>query len=354
MKTFTPIDISADRLSEIIARFPTRRIAVIGDFFLDKYLDTDPRILESSVETGRSAHQVVRIRVAPGVAGTVVNNLASLGTGTIHTLGAIGDDGEAFDLNRCLKQLGCRTEGLLQFASLMTPQYLKPRDVTDPSLKGEHDRYDTKNRTPMPKEIGDRVLAALDAILPELDAVIISDQVEYDDCGIITAMVRQALGERAQKFPGVKFWVDSRTHIKQFRHVYIKPNQFEAVDFPLPKPEDRISLDEIVSAFPHLVAEAKAPVCVTLGERGMMVSDPEPTLVPGVTVPPPIDSTGAGDSANAGCVLALASGATLPEAALIGNLVASITVQQLAVTGTAKPEELIPRLEMWKVQNANS
>ena len=55
-------------------------------------------------------------------------------------------------------------------------------------------------------------------------------------------------------------------------------------------------------------------------------------------------------SLAAGAVLALASGAALPEAALVGNLVASITVEQLATTGTASPHELLPRLEMWRRQ----
>ena len=54
---------------------------------------------------------------------------------------------------------------------------------------------------------------------------------------------------------------------------------------------------------------------------------------------------------TAGMVLSLISGATMPEAALVGNLVASITVQQLATTGVARPEELTPRLEMWREQH---
>ena len=83
----------------------------------------------------------------------------------------------------------------------------------------------------------------------------------------------------------------------------------------------------------------------------MVVSDPEMMLVPGVRVEGPTDPTGAGDSATAGAVLALAAGAELPEAALIGNLVASITVQQLATTGTARPNQLPPRLEMWRAGN---
>ena len=52
-----------------------------------------------------------------------------------------------------------------------------------------------------------------------------------------------------------------------------------------------------------------------------------------------------------GAVLALASGATRPEAALIGNLVASVTVRQLGTTGTASPADLFPALTLWKEQN---
>ena len=82
----------------------------------------------------------------------------------------------------------------------------------------------------------------------------------------------------------------------------------------------------------------------------MIVSDPEPTLVPGVRLDGPTDPTGAGDSATASAVLALAAGAELPEAALLGNLVASITVEQLATTGTARCEELPDRLALWREQ----
>jgi sugar/nucleoside kinase (ribokinase family) len=84
----------------------------------------------------------------------------------------------------------------------------------------------------------------------------------------------------------------------------------------------------------------------------MLVSDPQPTLVPGIRLYGPTDPTGAGDSATAGAVLALACGATLPEAALIGNLVASITVEQLATTGVAGREQLPPRLDLWLAQRA--
>ena len=84
----------------------------------------------------------------------------------------------------------------------------------------------------------------------------------------------------------------------------------------------------------------------------MFVSDPEWTAVPGVDVSGETDTTGAGDSATAGCVLSLCAGASCVEAAVIGNLVASITIQQLATTGTARQEELGPQLKLWQSQNS--
>jgi rfaE bifunctional protein kinase chain/domain len=347
MKTFR--DMTSARLREIVERFPRLRIAVIGDFFLDKYLDVDPSVAEVSLETGKTAHQVVGVRHSPGAAGTVVSNLAALGTGTLHAVGFTGDDGESYDLRKDLAGLHCGTEHLYCDRRRSTPTYLKPRDKGDPSLAGEHSRYDTKNRTVTPDDLQKRIIGSLDRLLPQLDAVIAMDQVEEQDCGVISTAVAAALADRAQRYPNVVFWADSRRRIRQFRHVIIKPNQFEAMDVP-GTPDAKVDPKELEESVRRLRAMTGAPVCATRGAEGMLVSDPELTLVPGVRVEGPIDPTGAGDSTTAGTVLALASGAALPEAALIGNLVASITIQQLATTGVARPDELPPRLAMWTQQ----
>ncbi len=155
------------------------------------------------------------------------------------------------------------------------------------------------------------------------------------------------MAERAGRYPNVVFWADSRRRIRQFRGVIVKPNQFEAVGREDPLPGDEVGLAELAEAVRRLRAETGAPICATRAAEGMLVSDPEMTVVPGVRVEGPIDPTGAGDSATAGAVLALAAGAELPEAALVGNLVASITVEQLATTGTARPKQLAQRLRTW-------
>jgi len=348
MKTLAHM--APERLHEIVDRFPRLQIAVIGDFFLDKYLEVDPALAEVSLETGKTAHQVVRVRHSPGAAGTVVCNLSALGAGVMHAVGFTGDDGESYELRQDLAGLRCGTDHLVCDPQRKTPTYLKPRDASDPSLAGEHNRYDTKNRLPTADAVQARLVGSLDVLLPELDAVILADQVEEEDCGAITSRVAEAIGERAGRFRRVIFWADSRRRIRRFRSVIIKPNQFEAVGWENPPPHATVELPRLVDAVGRLRAQTGAPIVATCGAAGMLVSDPEMTMVPGVRVEGPIDPTGAGDSATAGTVLALAAGAALPEAALIGNLVASITIQQLATTGTARPDELAPRLAMWNEQ----
>ncbi len=348
MKTFDHV--APDRLAELVDAFPRARVAVVGDFFLDKYLEVDPSLAELSLETGKPAHQVVAVRHSPGAAGTVVGNLAALEAGGLWAVGFTGDDGESYELRKDLAALACKTEHLHCVSQRMTPTYLKPRDKDNPALAAEHSRYDIQNRQPTPAAVEEAVIGSLRSLLRDVDAVIIADQVEQSECGAITAEVRRALGRMAGAHPQIVFWADSRRRIREFRHVVIKPNQFEALGREDPRPDAVVELPRLVAALGPLSSEIGAPVCVTCGARGMLVSDPEPTYVPGVRVEGTIDPTGAGDSATAGAVLALCAGATLPEAALVGNLVASITIEQLATTGVAGRRQLAARLGLWLEQ----
>jgi len=349
ISALSPFD--TDRLEALTARFSKVRVAVLGDFFLDKYYEIGPSLVELSLETGRMAHQVVAVRHAPGAAGTVVNNLAALGAGSIAVLGFTGDDGDGWELRRDLAASGCDLTHLHVARECVTPTYLKPRDMTQAGLAGEHDRYDIKNQLALPASITRKLLDSLDAVIPSVDAVIVMDQVAEEGRGAVTAPLIAALAEHAVHFPQTVFWADSRCRIRQYRNVMAKPNQFELTGENNPAPGTRISDAQLEAEMQSFAALLNAPVFVTAENRGVRLSGPEPVTVPSVQVPPPIDPTGAGDSFTAGAVLALAAGATRAEAALLGNLVASVTVRQLGTTGTARPEELIPALKLWKEQN---
>ena len=345
------VQLAESRLSELLEHFPSRRIAVVGDFFLDKYLDVDPKLEEPSVETGKPAHQVVDVRCAPGAAGTVVSNLAALGAGEIHAIGFRGNDGEGYDLAKALEQLGCSTKHLHVDAERHTPTYLKPRDNDRQSLDAEHSRYDTKNHTPTSETTQQKIIESLQKLSNQVDAVIAMDQVEQSNCGVIPGTVRAALSKQARQFRSrVVFWADSRRHIHHFHHLTIKPNQFETVGLENPAPDAEIQFDELMDAAKKLRSKNEAPIVVTRGAKGMLVSDPDWTLVPGVRVDGPTDPTGAGDSATAGTVLSLCAGGNLAESALVGNLIASITIQQINTTGVAKPQQLPDRLAAWQSQ----
>ncbi len=350
--------LSQERLAELIEKIPHARIAVVGDFFLDKYLDCDPTIEERSVETGRAAHQVVGVRTSPGCAGVVVANLSSLGVGTegvgkLSAIGMIGDDGEGYDLRNRLNELGCNTEHLHTASDRMTPTYLKPRNLRDASLAGEHDRYDTKSRSELTEAAEARIIQSIDALLPEIDALVIMDQIEDRNCGCITDTVRQAIAKRAAKQKNeIVFWADSRRRIREYRHVIIKPNEFEALGRQEWLPGEEVEIDTLQQNVEKLRTEVEAPIVVTRGSQGMCVTDPDWTVVPAVQVEGEIDATGAGDSTSAGTVAALCTGATLAEAAVVANLVASITIQQLATTGVARADQLPERLALWHKQQS--
>ena len=331
-----------ERLKQIMGSFQSLRIAVIGDFFLDKYMEVDAARAESSLETGLTAHQVVDVRCSPGAAGNVVSNLAALGCGTVHAVGFIGDDGEGYELVKCLEALGCDTGNLIKAAGRRTPTYLKPRDMTVPGLEGEHPRYDTKNYDITPQEVEREIIGRLDALLDDLDAVMIVEQDTAVNCGVITQYIREHLIRRAKEHPEMLFFADSRPYPLSFEHIVIKPNQFEVMGIENTRDAEGISMD--------MRMKNGAPVFVTLGAEGMLVSDPEPLEIRAVKVTGQVDTTGAGDSAASGIVLALASGASAPEAALVGNLAASVTVQKLAVCGTCAPQELMRQLEVWLAQ----
>src|SRR6266566_4663218 len=137
-----------DALERILLGIPELAVVVLGDLFLDRYLDIDADLTEPSVETGLDAYQVTCVRSYPGAAGTVVNNLAALGVGKIHVISVIGDDGEGYELRQALARMpAVSTTYLLANAGRRTPTYTKPMLAETGKLPRELNRLDIKNRS---------------------------------------------------------------------------------------------------------------------------------------------------------------------------------------------------------------
>src|SRR6516162_5610364 len=125
ISTMTPEPLlSAEAVERILAAIPRLTIGVLGDLFLDRYLDLDAGLTETSLETGLDAYQVVRVRPSPGAAGTVINNLAALGVRSVRVVAVIGDDGEGYELRQALNRLEIAdAQGVFSWEGRRTPTY---------------------------------------------------------------------------------------------------------------------------------------------------------------------------------------------------------------------------------------
>jgi rfaE bifunctional protein kinase chain/domain len=331
------------RLWSLLSGFPERHVLVVGDYFLDLYLDLDRRLSEVSLETGLEAYQVAQVRSSPGAAGTVTSNLRALDV-QVTALGVIGDDGMGYELLCGLRRRGVDVGPLIQAADRFTPTYTKPMMAEPDGRVHELNRLDIKNRGPMPSEVEEAIVRALGEQIGAVDGIIVADQVQERNCGVVTDRVRAALAALASDHPEVVIAADSRVRIGEFRHVVLKPNAREAVHAVHPDHKEEIDRETILSCGHALRERTERPVYVTVGAEGALVFDRAGvTHVPGIRVEGPIDIVGAGDSTMAGIVSALCCGATPAEAALVGNLVASITIQQLGTTGTATRAQVMQR-----------
>lgn len=339
---------NAARLDEILAQFPNRRVLVVGDFFLDEYLVIDRGLGEISLETGLEAHQVVDIRCSPGAAGTVTSNLRALDV-KVTALGVIGADGRGHDLKRELAARGVDTAPMIERAGRFTPTYTKPMVQEAGGRVHEIERLDIKNRAPMPADVEDLLIDRLRALVPAVDGVIVADQVQEPDCGVITTRVRDEISSLALRHPNVIFAADSRVRIGMYRHIIIKPNAQEATFAAHPEWDGAVTPDAAKASGAALFEQNRKPVFLTLGEQGVwLFTETGGEHIPAVPVDGEIDIVGAGDSAMASLVAALCSGASPREAAVIANLVASITIQQIGTTGTATPAQVRARLAQWQ------
>ncbi len=333
--------ISLAKLESLLAVYPHLKIGLLGDLFLDRYLEIEARLDEPSVETGLVAYQVTGVRNSPGALGTVVNNLTALGVGRLVPLSVVGDDGHAYDLRRALERLGVETQYVLKDPARLTPTYTKPMRNSAAGTATELNRLDVRTRAPLSADTRWRVAECLKRVWAEVDGLIVVDQL-VDEGGVVGPEIRDLLARLWRESPKPLF-VDSRAHIARFGCGILKTNQSECLATAgLPPTDDLATIRRVAAE--RASATGLTVVC-TLGERGMLVALPgkPPELAAGYPVAGPVDIVGAGDAASSGFLSALLSGASEVEAADVGNLVASITVQQLGTTGTATPEQLLAR-----------
>jgi rfaE bifunctional protein kinase chain/domain len=335
------MNITPDRFDALVARYPSLRLALVGDLCLDRYLEIDPLRRETSLETGLPVHNVVQVRAQPGAAGTILNNLVALGLGEMYPVSFCGVDGEGFELRRALEaKTGVRLEHFISTDQRRTFTYCKPLLLVAGQPPTELNRLDSKNWTPTPPALEQRLVASLERLAPQVDAVIVMDQVDVAETGVVTSHVLAALGQLAATQPSLLILADSRRGLRGFPRLTFKMNAAELATLTGRPVQENLA--EIGQTAVALARAQGQRVFVTLAERGVLGASPQGEVehVPALPVRGEIDIVGAGDSVTANLASALAAGATLREALELASVAASLVIHQLGTTGTASVPQI--------------
>jgi rfaE bifunctional protein kinase chain/domain len=331
---------NAQRFQEITTRYGSLRVAIVGDFCLDRYFDIDPARAEISIETNLTVHNIVRVRCQPGAAGTILNNLVALGVGTILPVGICGDDGEGFELRRSLQaRAGTEITRFITSPERRTFTYTKPLICELNKAPVELNRLDIKNWSTTPQTLQQEVCDAVRKVAEEADAIILLDQVDVAETGVITKTVLEAVRQVASEKQNLLIIADSRRGLKGYPKICLKMNRAEFAAMTGVEPK---STGEMKAAAKTLATAHGKPIFITMAEQGIVGATPEGGVAHRVALPlrGEIDIVGAGDSVTANLTAALAAGANIEEAVDFAIVASSIVIHQLGTTGTATPAQV--------------
>jgi rfaE bifunctional protein kinase chain/domain len=319
--------LSRERAITITGAFAGKRIVVLGDVMLDEFIWG--RVRRISPEAPVPVVEVDRQTLAVGGAGNVASNLVALGA-SATPIGVLGSDSDAERLRSAFRDVGVNVAGLVVDAD--RPTTSKTRVIAHSQ---QVVRADRESRAAINPEIEDRLLNIFRLELESADAVVVSD---YGKGLLTPALLSGALTAARQR--GLPVCLDPK--MRNFVHyqpvTVITPNSQEAAEAAGIAIEDEESLTE---AGRKLLASIECrAVLVTRGEEGMTLFNEG-----GVTHIPTVarevyDVTGAGDTVIATLALAIASGASLEEAAVLANHAAGVVVAKVG-TASVTREELL-------------
>ena len=307
-------------------------ILIIGDMVADVYLKGN--ISRVSREAPVLVLEHAGEKVVPGGAANVVHNIATLG-GQAFAVGLIGNDKAGSGLRDILNDKNVETTGLIVEEN--RPTITKTRIIAGGSATVSQQivRIDQEMKSIMLSNTEKRVINILKQVIDKIDAVVLSDY----GSGMLSDKIRSFIIESCQE-KNIKTIVDSRYDILKFEGVsFVKQNEAEAakaVGFEL------TSEDAVVTAGKILLEKLQAEgIIISRGEQGMSLIQDNGEIhhIPVVDKSEVFDVSGAGDTAVAAFILAIASGAKPVEATKIANFAAGIAVRKLG-TATVSNEEL--------------
>jgi D-beta-D-heptose 7-phosphate kinase/D-beta-D-heptose 1-phosphate adenosyltransferase len=320
-------ELTKTRAAEILQNLRDRYVLVLGDVMLDEFVWGD--VTRISPEAPVPVVDVRRESIHLGGAANVVANLVALGArGAV--VGVVGNDAAGRKLQTGLRDLGVHDQYLLVDES--RPSTTKTRIIAHSQLVVRADR---ESRNPVTGKLEEKIVTCLKEALTQADAFVVSD---YDKGVVTPGILREILPVAYEQAPVL---VDPKLrNFNSYRPAtLVTPNHLEAL-----RMSDTEDHSDDGSHHAAKVIREKLgcdAVLITRGDRGMMLleGDGQPVYVE-TAAREVYDVTGAGDTVIATLAGALATGATMFEAATLANHAAGIVVGKVG-TATATAAELL-------------
>ena len=321
---------ATNSLAGFIPRFRGATILVVGDLMLDEFVWG--KVSRISPEAPVPVVWIQSESLMPGGAANVANNIRALG-GEVAAVGVVGEDRWGRLLREELAARKIDASGVL---ATPRPTTVKTRVIAHHQ---QVVRVDRENAQPLPQGIVERLIRAVADRIPAVDAVVIEDYGK----GVITRALLEAVIPLARQHRKLITVDPKEEHVELYHRVTaLTPNRMEAGEAV---GRDLETDADVQRAGRELLRRLDCDgVLMTLGEDGMHLFERggDETRIPTVTQEV-FDVAGAGDTVIATFTLALASGATMTQAARLANHAAGLVVGKLGVA-CASPQELAERV----------
>lgn len=333
------MSLSQKRAADLLRKFARRRLLVVGDLMLDRYVYG--AVTRISPEAPVPVVNVAKETSMPGGASNVACNIRALG-GRAAVAGMIGKDAAGVELRWLLTHADVDVECAMMFAGART--IVKERIVAE---RQQVVRVDFERATAWTPRQNEKFLSMLAVELGQADGVIIED---YGKGAVTQKGVDLILATARRR--GIPVGLDPKDgHDLNLQGITVAtPNRREAfaiAGVSDPGAKENPLADKALHKTGEILMEkwAAKNLAITLGSQGMFLLSrgKAPRHVP-TRAREVFDVSGAGDTVIAACVTALAAGAEFLESAELANFAAGVVVGKLG-TAACTPEELLNHMK---------
>lgn len=330
--------VEKDTIKREITKIKKPKILVIGDVAIDEmiYGNTERISREAPVLILRHT----KTKIILGAASNAAHNISTLNNGKVSVIGTYGEDYYGSILLQAFKDAKVDTSYMVLAPERPTTVKTRISGSCSQSVTQQIVRIDRETRENLSKETEDKVCKNIEKAIPDFDGIILSDY----HLGTLTDRVIKTAVNTAKKYNKI-IVADVQKDMYRYKGVTaMTPNQPDTEKFVGFFIKDE---DSLVNAGKKLISEAESELMlITRGGDGMTVFEKNGTYhpIPVFNKTDVFDVTGAGDTVVATFTLGLAAGLTPKNAAIIGNLAASIVIRSFGCA-TTNVKELLKTAE---------